>query len=178
LPDSPFEVSRTTRYTSEPEAAIKARKDIKKGEVMYLCGTQARFIGEEAPDQDDFSITESSRRKIFFRMLGPARFANHDCEPNARLESSESSEEVKVIALRKIWAGEEITIFYDENAFGKGNCDCLCETSKPQYKSTSEQTPRYELRSIRGEILVDKSILALIKHRHKELYGWEWPRTE
>jgi histone-lysine N-methyltransferase SUV420H len=44
LPDCPFEVSRTTRYTSEPEAAIKARKDIEKGEIIYLGGTQASFI--------------------------------------------------------------------------------------------------------------------------------------
>jgi histone-lysine N-methyltransferase SUV420H len=103
LPDCPFEVSRTTRYTSEPEAAIKARKDIEKGEIIYLGGIQASFIGEEAPDLGDFSITESNRRKILSRMLGPARFANHDCEPNARLEPSESSEQVKVIALRKIY---------------------------------------------------------------------------
>jgi [histone H4]-N-methyl-L-lysine20 N-methyltransferase len=170
LPDCPFEVSRTTRYTSEPEAAIKARRDIEKGEITYLCGTQASFRGAEVPDQDDFSITESGRRKVLFRMLGPARFINHDCEPNARLESSELSEEVKVAALRKIWAGEEITIFYDRNAFGKGNRDCLCETSKPQSKSTIGESPRYQLRSTRGEIPVGKSTLALIKRHHKELY--------
>jgi histone-lysine N-methyltransferase SUV420H len=77
LPDCPFEVSRTTRHTSEPEAAIKARKDIEKGEIIYLGGTQASFIGEEEPDLGEFSITESNRRKILSRMLGPARFANH-----------------------------------------------------------------------------------------------------
>ena len=142
-----------------------------------MCGTQASFTGEEAPDQDDFSITESSRRKILFRMCGPARFANHDCGPNARLESSESYEEVKIIALRKILAGEEITISYDENAFGKDNCDCLCETSQPQLHSIAKQAPHY-LRSIRGEIPIDKSTFALMERRHKELYGWEWPMTE
>jgi [histone H4]-N-methyl-L-lysine20 N-methyltransferase len=178
LPDCPFEVSRTTRYTSEPEAAIKARKDIEKGEIIYLGGTQTSFIGEEAPDLSDFSITESNRRKILSRMLGPARFANHGCEPNARLEPSESSERVKVIALRKIRAGEEITIFYDHDAFGIGNCDCLCETCKPLPKSRPEKTSRYQLRSIRGEIPLKKSILALMKRRHKELYGCVWPQTK
>jgi hypothetical protein len=46
-------------------------------------------------------------------MLRPARSANHDCKPKAQLKSSGSYEEVKMIALRKIWAGEEITILYD-----------------------------------------------------------------
>jgi hypothetical protein len=50
LPDYLFKVSRTTRYTSKPEATIKARKAIEKGEIIYLGRTQASFIGEEAPD--------------------------------------------------------------------------------------------------------------------------------
>ena len=119
----------------------------------------------------DFSITESNRRKILSRMLGPARFANHDCEPNARLEPSESSEQVKVIALRKIWAGEETTIFYDHDTFGIGNCDCRCETCKPLSKSRPEETSRYQLRPIRGEIPLKKSILALMERRHKDYKG-------
>jgi histone-lysine N-methyltransferase SUV420H len=177
LPNCPFEVSRTTRYIPEPEAAVRARKDIEKGEIIYLCGKQAKFIGEE-PDQDDFSITESIRLRVRFIMAGPTRFANHECEPNARLESNESSEEVKVIALRKIWAGEEITLFYEKNAFGTDNRDCRCETSKPQRKGTLKKTPPYQLRSMRGEIPLDKSTLALMNNRHKELYGREWPTTE
>lgn len=178
LPDCPFEVARTTRYTSEPEAAIKARKDIERGEIIYLGGTHASFTGDEAPDLSDFSITESTRRKILSIMLGPARFANHDCEPNARLEPSESSEWVKVIALRKIWVGEEITIFYDHDAFGIGNCDCRCETCEALPKIRPHKTSRYQLRSIRGEIPLEKSILALMEGRHKELYGCVWPQTK
>jgi [histone H4]-N-methyl-L-lysine20 N-methyltransferase len=143
LLDCLFEVLRTTRYTSKPEAVIKARKDIEKGEIIYLSGTQTSFIGGEAPDLSDFSITESNHRKILSRILRPARFANHDCEPNARLEPSESSERVKVIALRKIQAGEEIIIFYDHDAFGIGNCDCFYETYKPLLKSRLEKTSRY-----------------------------------
>lgn len=142
-----------------------------------MTGTQVSFKGDETPDQGDFSVTESSRLKTKFRMLGPARFANHGCEANARLESNELSEEVKVIALRKIWTGEEITIFYDWNAFGEENCDCLCETCKPLPKSLLEKPPPYRVRSMRGEMPMDESTLALIKGHHKDLYGWEWPRT-
>ena len=173
LPDCPFEVSRTTRYSRIPEAALKARRDIEKGEITYLYGTQACFQGEEVPNQDDFSITQSSRHAMVFRMAGPVRFANHECGPNALLEASESYEEIKIIALRKIRAGEEITIDYGRNAFGIDNCDCLCETSKPR----TEKQALHFLRSVRGEIPISKEILELMERRHKELYGWEWPRT-
>ena len=74
-------------------------------------------------------------------------------------------------------AGEEITISYDENAFGKDNCDCLCETSKPHLYSITKQAPYY-LRSIKGEIPIDKSTFTLMERRHKELYKWEWLITE
>jgi hypothetical protein len=143
LPDCLFEVSRTTRYTSKPEAVIKARKDIEKGEIIYLGETQTSFIREEAPDLSNFSITELNRRKILFRILRPARFANYSYEPNARLEPSELSKRVKVIALRKIRAGKEITIFYNHDAFRIGNCNCLYETCKPFLKSRLEKTSRY-----------------------------------
>jgi hypothetical protein len=113
-----------------PRPHSKHGKNIERGEVIYLCGTQARFTGKE----------------------------------------------VKIVALRKIWAGEDITISYDKNAFGKYNCDCLCETSKPQFHA-AKQAPHY-LRSMRGEIPLDKSILTLMELRHKELYGREWPMTE
>lgn len=173
LPDCPFEVSRTTRYSPLPEAALKARRDIEKGEITYLCGAQACFTGGEIPDQDDLSVTQSSRHKLLFRMAGPTRFANHECDPNACLKSTEPYDEVKIIALRKIWAGEEITVSYENNAFGRDNCHCLCETSKPRM---AKHASRY-LRSVREEIPISKAILALMERRHKELYGWEWPRT-
>jgi hypothetical protein len=102
LRDYPFEISRTTQYTSEPEAIIKARKDIEKGEIIYLGGTQASFIREEAPDLSNY----------------------------------------------------------------------LYETCKPLPKSRPEKTSRYQLRSIRGEIPLKKSILTLMKRRHEELYGY------
>jgi hypothetical protein len=76
-------------------------------------------------------------------MLKLICFANYNYEPNAWLEPSELSKLVKVIALRKIQASEEITIFYNYNAFGISNCDCLCETYKPLSKSRPEKTSYY-----------------------------------
>ena len=174
LPDCPFEVTRTTRYTSKPEAALKARSNIEKGEIGYLVGTKASFTEGEI-DPDDPSVTKSSRYGIFSVMRGPPSMLNHRCKPNARLEPGQLSEEVIVVALRKIWAGEEITIFYEYNAFGRGNCNCRCEDCVPNMPET---LPRYQLRSARREIPLGKTIFTLIERRHKELYGYEWPKTK
>ena len=49
LPDCPFEVSSTNRYTIDThEAAVTARTFIKKGDVVkYLCGIQVIMTEEE-----------------------------------------------------------------------------------------------------------------------------------
>jgi histone-lysine N-methyltransferase SUV420H len=178
LPDCPFEVWRTTRYTSQPEAAIRARVAIEKGsEITYLSGTQARF-DNEAPDNNDFSITESNRHGSIFRKLGPSRFVNHGCEPNAILGFSNSYNEVKVRALKKIWAGDEITISYGKNPFGEDNRDCHCQTCKPQPKNAQSIFSPIQLRSLREEIPLDDFKLVLLQNMHRDLYGLAWPNRE
>ncbi|KAL8674804.1 MAG: hypothetical protein Q9168_000785 [Polycauliona sp. 1 TL-2023] len=133
LPDCPFEVSTTNRYTIvTQEAAITARRRIKKGEtVKYLVGTLVAMTSEEEKElghtSRDFSIVMSSRKRTPSIFLGPARFANHDCEANARLITC-GSDGMQVVAAREIGIGEEITVTYAENYFGAGNCECLCLT--------------------------------------------------
>ncbi|GAB1218393.1 Histone-lysine N-methyltransferase set9 [Aspergillus terreus] len=133
LPDCPFEVTTTNRYTiTEHEAAICARKFIKQGqEIKYLSGTLVPMTREEEQDLDlkrkDFSIVMSSRRKTPSFFLGPARFANHDCDANGRLVTR-GSEGMQVVATRDIEIGEEITVSYGEDYFGIDNCECLCLT--------------------------------------------------
>ncbi|KAL9603480.1 MAG: hypothetical protein Q9219_001167 [cf. Caloplaca sp. 3 TL-2023] len=133
LPDCPFEVSTTNRYTIVThEAAVIARRQIKRGEtVKYLVGNLVAMTPEEEKDLDltrrDFSIVFSSRRKTPSLFLGPARFANHDCNANARLVTR-GSEGMQVIASRDISLDEEITVTYGDNYFGDGNCECLCSS--------------------------------------------------
>lgn len=133
LPGCPFEVSTTNRYTIvTQEAAATARRLIKKGDaVRYLCGNLVSMTPEEEKDLDltrrDFSIVMSSRKKTPSLFLGPARFANHDCDANARLVTR-GSEGMQVVAIRDIQVGEEITVTYGDNYFGEGNCECLCST--------------------------------------------------
>ena len=131
--DCPFEVSTTNRYTiTTHEAAATARKFIKKGEtIKYLCGQLVAITSEEEKDLDltrrDFSIVMSSRKKTPLLFLGPARFANHDCNANARL-NTKGLEGMEVVAVRNIEVGQEITVTYGDDYFGLSNRECLCGT--------------------------------------------------
>lgn len=133
LPDCPFEVSSTNRYTvTTHEASIVARKLIKRNEkIRYLSGIQVLITPEEeealSSRKKDFSIVVSSRNKLTSLFMGPARFANHDCGANAKLVITGQAG-IDIVAVRKIDIGEEITVTYGENYFGEGNCECLCRT--------------------------------------------------
>lgn len=133
LPDCPFEVASTNRYTLVThEAAVTARTFIKKGDaVKYLCGVQVVMTEEEdamlGSSRRDFSIVVSSRNRTASIFLGPARFANHDCNANARLVTTGNAG-MEIFAVRDIEVGEEITVTYGVDYFGEDNCECLCET--------------------------------------------------
>jgi histone-lysine N-methyltransferase SUV420H len=133
LPDCPFEVNATNRYTIvTQEASVTARRYIKPNEIIkYLCGIQVVITPEEEEDmalrKKDFSIVVSSRNKCTSLFMGPARFANHDCDANARLVTKGQAG-MEVIACKAIDVGDEITVTYGENYFGEDNCECLCRT--------------------------------------------------
>lgn len=132
-PDSPFEVTTTNRYLiTQAEAALCARKFIKAGqEIKYLSGTLVSMTKEEETDlgltRKDFSVVMSSRRKTASFFLGPARFANHDCDANGCLVTR-GTEGMAIMTTRDIHEGEEITVSYGEDYFGIDNCECLCFT--------------------------------------------------
>lgn len=132
-PDCPFEVSTTNRYTIvTQEAATTARRLIKKNDpIKYLCGYLVSMTPEEEGILDqskrDFSIVMSSRKKTASLFMGPARFANHDCNANARLVTM-GYDGMQIVAVRDINKGEEITVTYGDSYFGEGNRECLCET--------------------------------------------------
>jgi [histone H4]-N-methyl-L-lysine20 N-methyltransferase len=147
LPDCPWEVSTTNRYTIDThEAAVTARKYIKKGEVVkYFSGTMVAMTAEEEKDLDltrcDFSIVMSSRKKTPSLLLGPARFANHDCNANGKLVIR-GTDGMEVVAARNIEVGDEITVSYGEDYFGIENCECLCKTCEDAGRNgwTSNET--------------------------------------
>lgn len=133
LPDCPFEVAATNRYTIfQEEACISARRFIKSNEtIKYLAGIQVVITAEEEAElserKKDFSIIVSSRKKEVNLFMGPARFSNHDCDANARLVTTGQAG-IEIIATKSIGVGEEITVTYGDSYFGEDNCECLCKT--------------------------------------------------
>jgi histone-lysine N-methyltransferase SUV420H len=130
LPECPFEVCTTNRYTIlTHEACVVARRRISPGEpIRFLTGIQVEMTEkeeEELSSRTDFSIVISSRRKRPSLFLGPARFANHDCDSNARLATS-GPHGINIVARKHIEQGDEITVQYGDNYFGEDNCECLC----------------------------------------------------
>lgn len=177
LPDCPFEVSTTNRYTIlTQEAAITARKYIRQGDVIkYLSGNLVPITPEEEKDLDltrrDFSIVMSSRKKTPSLFLGPARFANHDCNANAKLVTR-GSEGMGVVALRSIDVGEEVTVTYGHDYFGERNCECLCKTCEEEGRNG--WGPRTQNQTISGtstpglEVVEEKGPYSF---RRKRKYG-------
>ncbi|GAB7360206.1 hypothetical protein MBLNU230_g7967t1 [Neophaeotheca triangularis] len=131
LPDCPFEVGTVNRYTiTTQEASIIARKPIKKGQpIKYLTGIQVSMTKDEEKilGDNDFSVIRSSRKKQSSLFLGPARFANHDCDANADLQTT-GKHGMYIKAVKDIAVGEEITVLYGVDYFGADNCECLCGT--------------------------------------------------
>ncbi|KAM5351063.1 hypothetical protein ACJ41O_003786 [Fusarium nematophilum] len=143
LPDCPWEVSTTNRYTIVThEASVTARRPIMRNEaIKYLSGVQVMITPEEEKEisvrKKDFSIVVSSRSKCTSLFMGPARFANHDCDANAKLMRTSHSG-IEIIATRAIGPGEEITVTYGENYFGENNCECLCKTCEDNLRNAWE----------------------------------------
>uniref|UniRef100_V5EW16 SET domain-containing protein n=1 Tax=Kalmanozyma brasiliensis (strain GHG001) TaxID=1365824 RepID=V5EW16_KALBG len=74
----------------------------------------------------DFSVIRSARKGCSQLLLGPARFVNHDCNPNTEFYRMGATMVFKVI--RPIHRNEEITTFYGENYFEWANSECMCAT--------------------------------------------------
>ena len=146
LPDCAFEISSTNRYQIvSQEATIIARKPIGKGEeIKYLCGELVDITKSEANELDrtanNFSIlkfkTGPNSWTTYF-VFGLVRFANSDCESNAKYTRTGSRRPfgIKIIAEKNIGIGEEITISYGPHYFGEDNIDCLCCTCEVDFKN-------------------------------------------
>ncbi|KAH8727427.1 hypothetical protein GQ44DRAFT_825120 [Phaeosphaeriaceae sp. PMI808] len=123
LPDCPFDINITYQYSSTGEACVTARRPIDGGIIKYLFGYLV--VLKEGEEDDlidtgrDFSVFTSSRNRSSLLFLGPGRFVNHDCDGNAKLQ--QKNNRMHIIATRYIQVGEEITVKYGNDYFGKDN---------------------------------------------------------
>ncbi|KAJ3212868.1 hypothetical protein HDU82_004781 [Entophlyctis luteolus] len=132
LPSAGFEIARTYRYKSSGkiEACIIASKKWRPGDEIRHC---TGYIAE-LTDQDeahlstrDFSVMYSTRKGCMCLFLGPARFVNHDCQPNCKFIPT-GTNAICFKVLREIHPGDEITAYYGGDYFGDNNRECLCAT--------------------------------------------------
>ncbi|WRT64106.1 uncharacterized protein IL334_001035 [Kwoniella shivajii] len=119
-----------TDSESEPEddnaslASSATQRDRGKGKE-----TEGSRKGQRRSDRTkrrDFSIVWSGLKRCYQLFLGPARFLNHDCNPNVEL--LRQGKHVTFRVTKPIRVGDELTTFYGENYFGRGNIECLCLT--------------------------------------------------
>ncbi|KAG0362986.1 Histone-lysine N-methyltransferase set9 [Podila minutissima] len=146
LPSAGFEISQTDRYsalTNKSEACVIATRVFEAGHELRFCaGSIANLTIQEERDLEkktsDFSVIRTSRRGTCL-FLGPARFVNHDCDPNCNFMPV-GADVICFKALKSIDINEEITTYYGDNYFGVGNQECLCatcESTKPSAKYNS-----------------------------------------
>ncbi|GAN05791.1 hypothetical protein MAM1_0101c05266 [Mucor ambiguus] len=135
MPNAGYEVGDTRRYGSNGrrvEACLVATKDWQVGDEMRLLTGMIACLdpkddAELKKGNRDFSVMWSTRKNCSCLFLGPARFANHDCDSNCKFISlGQNSITFKV--LKNIKCGQEITVYYGKHYFGENNCECRCIT--------------------------------------------------
>ncbi|KAG8935439.1 Histone-lysine N-methyltransferase set9 [Tulasnella sp. 417] len=156
LPSGSIEIASTNRYTwktGKKELCVLATVPLSPGQtVRELKGSLADLTAAEDEElrrtdrrqsetgiSRDFSVIHSKQKRCSQLFLGPARFVNHDCNPNCELIRDGRYITFRVI--RPIAPGEEVTGWYGEDYFGDGNCDCLCETCEKGVKGGYANRP-------------------------------------
>lgn len=87
----------------------------------------------------DFSIIRSESRKCTQVLVGPARFVNHDCDPNVEFHKTRKHMLFRVI--KPIRPNEELLVFYGQHYFGLNNIECMCATCERQAKGAFASKP-------------------------------------
>ncbi|QRW08314.1 histone-lysine N-methyltransferase SET9 [Ceratobasidium sp. AG-Ba] len=150
LPAGQIEIASTSRYTwktgkselcvlaTQPLGAVAGTlcggSEFKGQKIHELKGSIADLTNREDDElrrtsgaaSRDFSVIYSHQKGCNQLFLGPARFVNHDCNPNAEL--FRDGKYITFRVLRPIVVGEEITASYGPDYFGKQNKHCLCAT--------------------------------------------------
>ncbi|KAG0268201.1 Histone-lysine N-methyltransferase set9 [Actinomortierella ambigua] len=134
MPKAGIEIGQTDRYTAvtnKSEACVTANLSFSPGDQLRCCtGTIAVLSEQEEKelehDTKDFSVIRTSRRGTCL-FLGPARFVNHDCDPNCEFIPA-GQEAISFKVIKPIHVNDEITTKYGDNYFGPNNRECLCAT--------------------------------------------------
>jgi SET domain len=130
------------------ELGLFATRTIPQGTIRNLSGIRVGLTKEEVAYFDkpgrNFSIGISTRTGLHYLVIGPPRFANHECiRSNAELVPA-GRHGVLVRAKRTIPRGHEITVDYGPTYFEEA---CRCKYCMKQDRETVVSGKRYNLRS-------------------------------
>ena len=112
-----------------------SKQTIKAGEIRSAVGLLVKI--PPGKDYGDFSIMEGEKL-----LVGVACWANHSCRPNVDYYMKGGFRGrpcIRLRALRDIKPGDELCAYYNDDVFGLGNCDCLCE-NKDLHESRIESS--------------------------------------
>lgn len=114
-----------------------ATKDFKRGDFIIEY-TGEHITNEEADNRGGKYLFILTKKRVIDGKARSniARYINHSCAPNAEPESDEDAGKIRILARKKIIAGDEIT--YD---YGKEYWDwhikpygCKCSACAPKIK--------------------------------------------
>jgi hypothetical protein len=106
--------------------------------VKYLKGANTTITGATEGVYSGLGRIDGACGNSFIT-AGPVRFVSHACKPNAKLKAEDDY--TIVTALRNIEKGEEITVYYAADFFGKANRYCSCATCQSP-DQTNARNPR------------------------------------
>lgn len=102
-------------------------KDVKKGEIVLDWKNCSKEISREefnqlSDDEKQYVSIIKGKHLLFFE---PARFFNHSCEPNTKVDGHYD------VAIRDIKKGEEITVdYFAEKVPIRFKCNCGSDKCK------------------------------------------------
>ncbi|TPX72247.1 hypothetical protein SpCBS45565_g00563 [Spizellomyces sp. 'palustris'] len=180
-PAAGYEIAQTSRYKSsgKVEACIIATREFNAGDQIPHCTGVIAELDEDDEEylvNRDFSVMFSTKKDCMCLFLGPARFVNHDCDPNCKfILLNERANLICFKVLRDIRVGEELTTFYGSNYFGEDNKECLCETCERLQKGGF--TPADSLSGVLGDDEYEKPIVAKLRRNQARTQTWSYYRN-
>ena len=141
IDESGFFLASETRYSLEGHqgAKVLATKGWSKGkQICNLVGScreitddfELELVGQKL---DTCCIIRSSRSKSVLVGIGPISFINHSCVPNCEFVSL-PNKLIGIVSIKTIMPGDELTISYGEDYFGRNNKNCECSNCESQKK--------------------------------------------
>ena len=137
-----FEIAITHQYNIQNQATIIATRVWLKGTIIKYCTASTIPMKNDCLHKD-FSIIYSTKEKVYNLLLGPLRFANHDCIPNTQF--MHNSKGLNLLVIKDIQINEEILVDYGNDYFGPNNIDCLCKSCQIYSKNgfNDDTKPEY-----------------------------------